>query len=163
VKLSPLTRSYLTIAATFAVALILSLIPVPHWADHFRPDWAGLVLIYWCIALPNRVGVGTGFLVGLVQDVLYGSLLGQHALAKAVMAFLAVRLHLRVRVFPAWQQALVAMVLLLVGQLFVIWVRAIIGKPAAGFGFWTPSVVGMLIWPWLFIILRDIRRRGQVR
>ncbi len=161
--LSPVARTYLVIAATFVVALILSLIPVPNWAEGFRPDWVGLVLIYWCIATPNRVGMGTGWVVGIAQDVLYGALLGQHALARTVIAYLATKLHLRVRAYPPWQQGLVALVLLSVGQLIVLWVRAIVGKSVAGWAFWTPGVVSLFIWPWIFVILRDVRRRGQVK
>lgn len=132
-RLRPLQRSYLIIAISFAVALVLSVVPVPGWAEQFRPDWVGLVLIYWCMAIPNRIGIGSGFLVGLIQDVLYGSLLGQYALAKTIIAFLAVRTHLRVRAFPAWQQAVAVLIMLAIGQLFIIWVRAVIGKPAQGF------------------------------
>ena len=161
-KLSTINRSRLIIAATFAVALILSVVPVPNWAEQFRPDWVGLVLIYWCIAAPRRIGIGTGWLVGLLQDVLYGALLGQYALSKAIIAFLAVKIHLRIRVYPPWQQAFAVFIMLAIGQLFIIWVRAVIGKPVAGFSLWTPSIVSMVIWPWIFVILRDIRRRAQI-
>lgn len=161
-RLRPLQRSYLIIAISFVVALVLSVVPVPDWAEQFRPDWVGLVLIYWCLATPGRVGIGTGFVVGLLQDVLYGSLLGQYALAKTIIAFLTVRTHLRIRVYPAWQQAIAVLVILAIGQLFIIWVRAVIGKPALGFSYWTPTIVGMVMWPWLFVVLRDIRRRGNV-
>jgi rod shape-determining protein MreD len=162
-KLSTINRGRLIITATFITALVLSIVPVPHWAEQFRPDWVGLVLIYWCIAIPQRVGIGTGWLVGLFQDVLYGALLGQYALSKTIIAFLAVKLYLRIRVFPPWQQAIAVLAILAIGQLFVIWVRAIIGKPSAGFSFWTPSIVSMVIWPWIFVILRDIRRRAQIK
>ncbi|MEJ2105864.1 MAG: rod shape-determining protein MreD [Acidiferrobacteraceae bacterium] len=161
--LNPVTRSYLVVASTFVVAMILAQVPVPNWAEGFRPDWVGLVLIYWCLATPNRVGIGTGWLVGMIQDVLYGSLLGQHALALTVIAYLAARLHLRIRVYPPWQQGLVALVLLSIGQLIVVWVRAIIGQSITGWAFWTPGLVSLFIWPWVFVILRDIRRRGQVK
>ena len=154
--------SSLIIALSLAVALILSVVPVPDWAEQFRPDWVGLVLIYWCLALPGRVGMGTGFGVGLIQDILYGSLLGQYALSKTVIAFIAVRVHLRIRIYPGWQQAVAVLVMLMIGQLFIIWVRAVIDKPAQGFSYLTPSIVGMVIWPWLFVVLRDIRRRGNV-
>lgn len=162
-KLRPLQRSYLIVSLSFAVALVLSVVPVPSWAEQFRPDWVGLVLIYWCMAIPGRIGIGSGFLVGLVQDVLYGSLLGQYALSKTIIAFLAVRMHLRVRVYPAWQQAVAVLIMLAIGQLFIIWVRAVIGKPAQGFSYWTPSIVGMIMWPWVFVVLRDIRRRGNIK
>ena len=156
------THSRLIIAITFIAAFILTSLPGPGWAEPFRPDWVALVLIYWCMATPHRVGVGTGWTVGLILDVLYGSLLGQHALAKTVVAFLTLKLHLQVRVFPLWQQALVVLLLLGINQLLVLWIKGITGTTQGGFGYWTPMFIGMLIWPWLFIILRDIRRRAHV-
>ena len=161
-KISPATRSRLLLASTFLVAMIISLIRWPDWAQSFRPDWVGLVLIYWCLAIPHRVGVGTGFIVGLMEDILYGSLLGQYALAKTVIAFVAVRMHLKIRMFPRWQQAVVVFLLLLMGQVIVAWAKALTGQASATIPYFTPSIVSMVLWPWLFVILRDIRRRGHI-
>ncbi len=161
-RASPALRGRLTLIVTFVVALILSVLPMPRWAEQFRPDWVGLALIYWCMATPHRVGVGTGWLLGLVQDVLYGSLLGQHALAKAVVAYVTLRLHLQLRMFPRWQQSVAVLGLLALNQLVVIWIRGSIGQAPQTLTYWTSIIVGMLIWPWLFVILRDVRRRGKV-
>jgi rod shape-determining protein MreD len=159
---APSWRSRLVLAATFAVALLFAIMPGPTWAEPFRPDWVGLVLIYWCIAAPNRVGVGTGWALGLLLDVLYGSLFGLNALAKAIIAFIAVKTHLRLRMFPRWQQAVVVMILLLINQVIVLWIRGATGRAPQSISYWTPTIVGMLIWPWLFVILRDVRRRGNI-
>ncbi len=161
-RLSPAGRSRLALFASFAVAILLSVMPGPGWAEPFRPDWVGLVLIYWCMAAPARVGVGTGWLVGFVQDVLFGSLLGSHAIAKALIAFITLKLHLQLRMFPRWQQAAAVLVLLVLSQLLVLWIRGLTGSAPETFIYWTPSIVGMLVWPWLFVILRDVRRRGNV-
>ena len=128
-RISPINRSRLLLASTFLVAMIVSLIRWPDWAQSFRPDWVGMVLIYWCLAIPHRVGVGTGFVVGLMEDILYGSLLGQYALAKTLIAFVAVRMHLKIRMFPRWQQAVVVFLLLLMGQVIVAWAKALPGDP----------------------------------
>ena len=69
------------ILLTFVIALLLTVIPLPDWARYLRPDWVGLVLIYWCMALPERVGVTTGWFMGLLVDLLTGTVLGQHALS----------------------------------------------------------------------------------
>lgn len=163
INLGPLARSNLVIASTFAVALALSLIPWPHWALAFKPDWAGLIVIYWVIALPNRVGLASAWFVGLMQDVFYGALLGQYALAKLIMALIALRFYLRIRVTPPWQQAIAVLGILLIGQLVVLWINHLLDKPSIGLAYWSPSLVGAVFWPWVFVILRDIRRRGQVR
>jgi rod shape-determining protein MreD len=161
-KLSPQVRARISVYASFMIALVLALMPVPLWAEPFRPDWVGLVLIYWCMTAPERVNVGAGWVVGLVLDVLYGSILGLHALGKSLLAFLTIKLHLKLRMFPRWQQAATVFVLLLLNQLLVLWIRGMIGKAPASISYWTPSIVGMVIWPWLFVILRDVHRRFHV-
>ena len=156
------TRSNLTIFTTFVVAFILVSLPSPDWAEQFRPDWISLVLIYWCLATPNRVGVGVGWTAGLLLDVLYGSLLGQQALAKSLIAFLTLKLHLRVRMFPPWQQAMIILLLLVINHLIVLWAKGIAGHPTGNLSSWTPSIVGMAIWPVVFTMLRKVRRYSQV-
>lgn len=161
--MTSIKRSNLIISITFVAAFILTSLPGPGWAEMFRPDWVGLVLIYWCLATPQRVGVGFGWTVGLIQDVVYGSLLGQNALGKTIIAFITLKLHLRIRVFPLWQQAVAVLFLLAFNQLLMLWIKGVIEQSTTSFAYWLSSVIGMIIWPWLFIILRDIRRRGNVR
>lgn len=155
-------RSRLVIGTTFLVALILAIVPGPDWAEPFRPDWVGLVLIYWCMATPQRVGVGVGWVVGLILDVLYGSLLGQQALAKTLLAFLTQKLHLQMRMFPRWQQAVTVLILIALNHLLVLWVKDLVVHRPVHWSYWTSSIVSMFIWPWLFVILRDVRRRAHV-
>jgi len=147
---------------TFIIALLLTIIPLPEWLRYVRPDWAGLVLIYWCLALPDRVGVTTGWLTGLLVDLLTGTLLGQHALSLTVVAWLTLKFHQRVRLFPVWQQALTVLVLLIVHQLLALWVNRIIGLPGAPWYVWMPAVSGMLLWPLIFTLLRGLRRGFSV-
>jgi rod shape-determining protein MreD len=150
------------ILATLALAMFLTLLPMPTLLQDFRPPWVALVLIYWCLALPLRVGVGWAWLVGLLLDVLSGTVLGQHALAFSVMAFAVVQLHQRIRIFPLVQQAFSVLVMLLVERLLSLWVMGGTGQPAPRLGYWAPAVVGAILWPWVYIVLRDVRRRFQV-
>jgi len=147
---------------TFIVALLLTIMPLPDWTRNLRPDWVGLVLIYWCLAVPERVGVITGWLMGLLLDLLTGALLGQHALALAVIAWVTLNFHQRIRLFPIWQQALTVLVLLILHQLLAIWISRIIGQPRVPWFFWAPSLVGMLIWPLISGFLRQMRRTFRV-
>ncbi len=151
------------VAATFVGAMMLAILPLPVWAEYYRPEWVALVLVYWCMALPQRVGVGVGWTAGLLLDVLKGALLGQHALGLAVTAYLTLSLHQRIRVFPLWQQALTVLMLLTLYQLLLLWFDGITGQPPKGWVYWMPSLTGMLLWPWVFIVLRDLRRRFKVR
>ena len=54
---------------SFIAAFILSMVPLPQMLQSIRPEFVTIVLIYWCIALPNRVGVGMGWIAGLFFDV----------------------------------------------------------------------------------------------
>jgi rod shape-determining protein MreD len=151
------------IVFTFVVALLLTIVPLPEWARYARPDWVGLVLIYWCLALPDRVGVITGWFAGLLVDLVTGTILGQHALSLTIVAYLAQRLHLRIRLFPILQQAFTVMVLLILHQLLALWISRIIGRPGAPWYFWAPSLLGMVLWPMVFVLLRNMRHRFRVR
>ena len=142
------------------VALFLSILPMPAWIDEFRPPWAALTLIFWCLTLPERVGVFSAFAAGLVLDVTTGALLGHHALGLAVIAYVVVELHQRVRTFPLWQQTLFVWLLLLVERLLYLWVLEATGQPMPTLVYWAPTFLGALLWPWVFVVLRDLGRRA---
>lgn len=150
------------IGATLVLALLLTLLPMPVALQDFRPPWVALVLIYWCLALPQRVGIGWAWLSGLLLDVLTGTLLGHHALGLSVMAYLVLQLHQRIRIFPLVQQSFSVLVLLLVDRLLSLWVLGTTGQPTPHLGYWMPALVGALLWSWVYIVLRDVRRRFQV-
>lgn len=147
---------------TLVLAMLLALLPMPVSAQDFRPPWLALVLIYWCLALPQRVGIGWAWVCGLLVDVLSGALLGHHALGLSVMAYLVLQLHQRIRIFPFVQQSFSVLVLLLVERLLSLWVLGTTGQPTPGVWYWMPALVGAALWPWLYIVLRDVRRRFQV-
>lgn len=159
---TPVQHGNGVILLTFIAAFMLTLLPLPEWAAHLRPAWVSMVLIYWCLALPQRIGVVSGWVAGLFLDVVNGALLGQYALALALIAFVIHSMHRRVRLYPVWQQAMVVMLLLLMQQLLVIWVRGFIGQSPDTLLHWLPAFTSMLLWPWLFIILRDVRRRYRI-
>ena len=150
------------IVVSFVAALVLTILPLPDWLQVLWPEWGALVLLYWCLALPERISVGTAWVVGLLLDVLHGSLLGQHALAMTVIAYLTVNLHQRIRLYPLWQQALTVLMLLALYQLLLMWFDGIIGQPTKPWTYWLPPLTGMLLWPGSFLLLREIRRRFQV-
>ena len=155
-------RGSRVVLTTFVIALFLTVLPLPDWAQGYRPQWVALTLIYWCLAAPQRVGVGWAFAVGLALDVLVGTLLGQHALSLSLVAYLTLELHQQIRVFPLWQQSLSVLVLLWVERLLTLWVMGATGQPTPTLWYWVPSLVSMLCWPWVFHALRSVRRRFQV-
>jgi len=153
-------KPYPAIVITLLLALMLNMLPLPDWANHLRPDWVSLVLIYWAMALPLLVGVIIAFIFGLLLDVSQSTLLGQHALALVIIIYLVQRLYLRIRVYTLIQQAIFVGILLTIKQLMVLWVSGMINTaPADTSVYFLPALTGAIVWPWLFILLRDIRRR----
>lgn len=151
------------IVASIFVGLVLTVIPLPGWGDTLRPEWSALIIAYWCLALPQRVGVGVGWIVGCLQDVLKGSLLGAHGLAFGLLAFLTIHLYQRVRIFPVWQQALTILVMLLMIRLILLWTSNLAGRPGVDWTYWMPALTGTLVWPLVFVTLRGLRRHFRVQ
>lgn len=156
-------RGGATILLTFILALLLQMFALPDWAQSLRPDWVALVLIYWCIALPERVGVGVGWLAGLILDVSNGALLGQNALTLAIVAYLALRLHQRIRLFPLWQQSVSVLLLITLHLMLVLWIKGAFGQSTETWAYWLSALTSMLLWPPVYIVLRGLRRSYRVR
>ena len=144
---------------TAMVALGFSTVPLPSPFDLARPQFLALVVIYWVIAFPTQVGVITAWCFGLALDVLHGVVMGQNALAMAVVAYLSFMLHLRIRVFPAWQQCIVVCLLVGVYRLVSVLIRSALGASSAGFIDYLPAFSSALIWPWVYLLLRYLQRR----
>lgn len=147
---------------SFAVAFALTIVPLPEAVAPLRPEWLVLVLIYWCMAVPERIGVGVGWVSGLLLDVLRGGLLGQYALTLAIVAYLTLQLYQRLRVFPAWQQAASVFVIVLVHLTLQLWIRGISGIPDSGWTWFLPALTSALVWPVVFGLLRALRRSFRI-
>ena len=141
------------------IAFLLQMMPLPQLLLPLKPYWVGLVLIYWAIELPERVGLGFAFLFGLAGDVLTGELLGEQALRLVVLAFIVLRFRARLRFFPMWQQALAVLALLLNDRVVTLMVRGFSGEVMPTAIYWVAPLVGMLMWPFVFLLLDDLRLR----
>ncbi|HSB96126.1 MAG TPA: rod shape-determining protein MreD [Spongiibacteraceae bacterium] len=150
------------IAVTLVIALWLSVIPLPDWARWARPEWVAMVLIYWVIALPHRVGIGASFFTGLALDLVEGAPLGQNALALGVVAYLALILYQRMRMYTAWQQAGIVFVLIGLNQLLCHWVQTLMTKVVPTMLFLLPTLISALLWPTVMPLLRKMRRHFLV-
>lgn len=150
------------IAVTFVAALMLTMMPLPEWAQAIRPQWVTMVLIYWCMALPDRIGIGWGWLMGLLLDAAYGSVLGQHALALTLIAYLVTMLYQRLRLYPQSQQAIIVALLICLQLLVSLWVKGATGAAPDHWSYWLTALLSALLWPWIFLLLRELRRRFRV-
>ncbi len=147
---------------TIIGAFMLAIMPLPHWAVEFRPDWVTLVLIYWAMAVPTRIGVTVAWFTGLLLDVSYGTLMGQHAVGMVLVIYIIHIQHQRLRVASLLQQAIVIFVLLLVKQLLTLWVDGMLGRAPDSWLYFMPTITSTLLWPWTYLILRDLRRKFSI-
>jgi len=146
------------IILTIIVALLLSELPLPAAIAPYQPEWVILVLIYWSMALPERIGVGSAWFTGLLLDVLRDTLLGQYALAFALTVFITSKLYQRIRNFPLQQQVITIFILMLIHLSLVIWIKALSGINVDFSMALIPALISALFWPVVYIILRSVRR-----
>ncbi|MDH5601305.1 MAG: rod shape-determining protein MreD [Gammaproteobacteria bacterium] len=147
---------------SFIAGFILSMLPLPQVLQGIRPEFVVIVLIYWCIALPNRIGVGVGWIAGLFFDVSTDSLLGQHALTFALIAFLAIKLHQQIRVFPIWQQALTIFILMMFQGTITLWITGMLDNAPTLWTITLPAISTAIFWPVGYLIMRQLRRFYQI-
>lgn len=152
----------MVIIISVVIAMGLSLLPLPSSLAVNNPDWLLLCLVYWALALPERVGVISAWLAGLVMDALTAHLLGQHAMAYALVIYLCIRIHRRMRLYPTVQQSISVFFYLTGSQIFLFWTGRLQGgqqQPAIA---WLGIILGALMWFPVFFGLRWIRRRFGV-
>ncbi|EPN60191.1 rod shape-determining protein MreD, partial [Pseudomonas syringae pv. actinidiae ICMP 19096] len=147
---------------TFAIGLLLSVSPLPQFMEIFRPLWLALLLTFWVLALPHKYGMTTAWILGLMEDVLYGTLLGQNALILSLITFLVMSLQQRLRMFPMWQQCLVLLVVFGLAQLAQLWLSALTGNRQPTLALVLPALVSALLWPWVSYGLRGLRKRLKI-
>jgi len=129
----------------------------------WMPDFLALTLTFWIIHQPQRVGVGVAFTLGLLLDVHQGSLLGQHALAYTVMAYLANLIHRRVLWFGLWHQAAHVVVLFVVAHAIQWLARAMAGSGWIGWSGLLAPLLQALLWPLATVLLLAPQRRAHDR
>ena len=151
-----------TIIGSFALALFLNYLP---WPDlRLVPDFVALVLAFWCVRQPRLVGIGVAWMLGLFADAGNGVLLGQHALAYSLLAFLSVWLSRRILWFGPMLQSLHIALILLVTQAAVLVVRLAAGDAFPGWPIIVGPLFGAILWPvatWLLLLPQRRPEREQ--
>jgi rod shape-determining protein MreD len=129
------------------LALILTVLPLPLWADVIRPQFLVLAVLFWSVNAPRTGGIAFGFFAGLMLDVFQGPVLGEHALALSLAAYIFVREHQRIRSKPAFQQALIVFAALVAYEVVLFAIDGWTGHPVTSLLRWIHTVTGALIWP----------------
>jgi len=151
----------LPVMLSFVFGLMLTIMPLPDSIDAFRPDWIALLVIFWAMQLPRTWSVGTAWIVGIVLDVSQGTLLGQHALALCCVAFITVRFHLLMRVFPIAQLTATVFPILATYQFLLFWINGVAGVSAPLVAYWGPVITGTVLWPIVMTVLSGMRYRTR--
>jgi len=156
--LLPVKVSFMVFTTLFA--MLFNVLP---WPDvTLLPDMLALVLTFWCIHQPRKMGIGAAWALGLMMDAANGALLGQHAFAYSVLAFAAVQLNRRVLWFGLGPQALHVLLLLLGTQLLMLGVRLAAGGAFPGFAWFAGSAIGALLWPVVTFVLLAPQRQPEM-
>ena len=146
---------------TLLVGFVLNLIPLGRHAA--APDVLALVLVFWNVQQPRRVGIGAAFVFGLLMDVHDGALLGQHALAYSLLSYLAITIHRRVLWFGLGEQMLHVLPLFIVSQAISLLVRLVAGDSFPGWSLGLAPIAQTLLWPIVSWALLAPQRRAPDR
>ena len=157
------TPSSWLLYGSLAASLLVLVVPLPTGVDLARPYLLAMLLCYWMLEAPDHVGLGIAFIAGVAADLVSGTLLGEQALRLVVLAFLVQRFRARLRFFPLWQQALAVFALLLNDRLIALAIALARGDGMPPWGTWLSPVVGFALWPWLFLLLDELRLRLRER
>ena len=150
--------SPLFIAFSLVCAFMLNLLPWGRWVG--APDFVALVLVFWGIHQPRKVGIGIAFCMGLLMDVHDATLLGENALAYTLLSYLAIMIHRRVLWFPLVTQAMHVFPLLLLTQAIQVVVRFFVTGRFPGALVFIESVIAVALWPVITWLLLAPQRRA---
>jgi rod shape-determining protein MreD len=148
----------LFIAFSLICAFMLNLLPWGRWIG--APDFVALVLVFWGIHQPRKVGIGIAFCMGLLMDVHDATLLGENALAYTLLSYLAIMIHRRVLWFPLMTQAMHVFPLLLLTQAIQVVVSFAVTGRFPGWLHFIESVVAVILWPVITWVLLAPQRRA---
>ena len=138
-------------------ALLVNLLPLGRLA--WTPDLLALVIVFWGVHQPARIGMGAAFAFGLVMDVHQSALLGQHALSYATLSFFAVTVHRRLLWYPVVSQALQLVPLFAVSHLIELAIRMIGGGVFPGWTVLASPAIEAALWPLATALLLAPQRR----
>ena len=151
------------IVASFVIAACLAVMPMPDWLSILRPEWMALVLIYWVMALPHRIGMGLAWICGFFLDVLEGNLMGLNALTLTLIAYMSMSLYQRLRMFTLLQQSSTVFILVGLHQLLSFWILSVTDRGSSpNLLYMLSALTSAVVWPFIFVTLRHFRRNFQV-
>jgi rod shape-determining protein MreD len=150
--------SAMRIFTTLFFAMCLRITPLSDTLAPLNPDWVLLVLIYWSLAIPESVGIAHAWFLGILVDVLLGRHFGQNAFIYSLVIYACLVWHKQLRQFPVVQQSAFIFLCLLFSQLLFFWFKNVHASVQITGRFWLPIFSGTVLWPFIYQLMRSIRR-----
>ena len=150
------------ILLTLLVALLLAIVHLPEtwpqWLGWLRPAWVAMVVFFWVMELPHRMGLVTAWLTGLLLDVLYADPLGLNGVILASITFVGWRFYERLRMYSILQQGGVIFLLILAGEVL----RLLVQDRGWSWGVLFPALISFVVWPFLYLGLSRLKFQARV-
>lgn len=150
--------------AIFIITLVLEIAPWPADLQSFKPSWLILALMYWTLFTPNKINIGVAFLLGIIWDLVLGSVLGIHALVLSIFAYAIASNHLILRNLSLWLQSLLVIIFVILIRCGIFIIELLIHNSMI---FHWQEVFGAifsgLLWPWVFFLFHKIQQRLQLQ
>jgi len=156
-------KVFWAVALSVLVALALMIVPLPQPLFYFWPDWIALVIVYWALYTPDKVGPLVGFVVGLLLEVLFVREFGVEGLGLATLAFMVNHSNQQLSVLSIWQQTIVVSLFVALFKLITGWLYGLVGDFTITLQYWYSIFGGMFVWPFITILLHELRRKCRIR
>ena len=141
-----------------SVAFVLMLIALPQSVFYFRPDWVALVVIFWALYQPERFGPVSGFIIGTLLEVLLVKNLGVFGFGLACLAFIVNSTHRQLKVLSPWQQVIIIGLFIGFYKVITGWLTGLVSDFQINAEYWYSLLGDVLIWPFVTILLNELRR-----
>ena len=150
---------YIALTAIFLLALVMEIMPWPNGFQSVKPAWIVLIFMYWGLSIPNRVSIGWAFMIGILWDVVLGTILGAHALVLSIFAYLITKNHLVFRNLSLWMQSLLVIFFVFAIRFSIFLIEFLVHRATFDWREIFGAIISGILWPWLFLLLRSLRRR----
>lgn len=141
------------------LSFLLQLVALPDLVGAARPLWIPLIIAYWALIEPRVPILLMAFLSGLLVDVLFSTVLGQHSLGLVLLAYLVSRMRPIFILFPLWQSTLALVPAWLLYTYLMFWIDAGTHHQADLWLRWLPVFSTTLFWPLVFVLMELVRTR----
>ena len=141
---------------SFFVGVLLTLMPLPHFLNWFRPQWIFLILLFWVVRAPEYCDIGIAWLMGFLMDCFLGTLPGQHALVYTFLIYIVLKFHAPFSNLPRWQQMGVILFFSTANLLLQKIIFNTTGNNISGAEYWLPILWSTLFWPWIYALLNHL-------